>query len=74
MRSSNQSINPRWSDLLHRAVTEPGVVSKAFSRFHQYSLGNQLLALVQCEGRGIEPGPIATYPQWRELGRHDKEG
>ena len=74
MRSSNQSTNPRWSDLLHRAVTEPGVVSKAFSRFHQYSLGNQLLALVQCEGRGIEPGPIATYPRWKELGRHVKKG
>src|SRR5579864_77266 len=74
MRSSNQSINPRWSDLLHRAVNEPGVVSKAFSRFHQYSLGNQLLALVQCEGRGIEPGPIATYPRWRELGRHVRKG
>jgi antirestriction protein ArdC len=74
MRSSNQSINPRWSDLLHRAVTEPGVVSKAFSRFHQYSLGNQLLALVQCEGRGIEPGPIATYPRWKELGRYVRRG
>jgi hypothetical protein len=38
--------NPRWADPLHKAVTERGVVSKAFSRFHHYSLGNQLLALV----------------------------
>jgi antirestriction protein ArdC len=74
MRSSSKFINPRWSDLLHRAVTEPGVVSKAFSRFHQYSLGNQLLALVQCERHGIEPGPIATYPRWKDLGRHVRKG
>ena len=74
MRSCNQSINPRWSDLLHRAVTEPGVVSKAFSRFHQYSLGNQLLAFLQCEKRAIEPGPIATYPKWKECGRYVRKG
>jgi antirestriction protein ArdC len=74
MRSSNQSINPRWSDLLHRAVNEPGVISKAFSKFHNYSFGNQLLAFVQCESRGIEPGPIATYPRWKELGRHVRKG
>jgi antirestriction protein ArdC len=32
------------------------------------------LALVQCGMRGIEPGPIATYPRWKELGRHVKRG
>lgn len=75
MRSYNQSsVSPRWSDLLHRAVTEPGVISKAFSRFHQYSFGNQLLALSQCEARGIEPGPIATYPRWKELSRYVRKG
>jgi hypothetical protein len=73
MQSYNHT-NPRWSDLLHKAVTEPGVISKAFSRFHQYSFGNQLLALLQCEGRGIEPGPIATYPRWKDLGRHVRKG
>jgi hypothetical protein len=66
--------NPRWADLLHKAVTEPGIISKAFSKFHQYSFGNQLLALLQCEGRGIEAGPIATYPRWKELGRHVRKG
>lgn len=66
--------NPRWAELLRKAVTEPGVVSKAFSRFHQYSLGNQLLALAQCERRGIEPGPLGTFSRWKDLGRFVKRG
>jgi N-terminal domain of anti-restriction factor ArdC/IrrE N-terminal-like domain len=73
MQSYNHT-NPRWGDLLHKAVTEPGVVSTAFSKFHNYSLGNQLLALLQCQGRGIKPGPIATYSRWKELARYVRKG
>jgi antirestriction protein ArdC len=72
--SYNDSNNPRWADLLHKAVTEPGIVSTAFTRFHGYSFGNQLLALIQCRARNIEPGPIATFPKWKELGRYVKKG
>jgi antirestriction protein ArdC len=72
--SYTDSNNPRWSELLHRAVTEPGIVSTAFTRFHGYSFGNQLLALIQCRSRNIEPGPIATFPKWKELGRYVKKG
>lgn len=74
MKSFNKSINPHWSDLLQQAVTEPGVISQAFRRFHSYSFGNQLLALWQCRSRGVEPGPLATYPHWKELGRHVRKG
>src|SRR5579864_4228833 len=75
MQSYHQSSSfPRWSELLHKAVTEPGVISHAFSRFHNYSLGNQLLALQQCQLRHIEPGPIATFPRWKELGRYVRKG
>src|SRR5882762_5347194 len=73
MQSYNDS-NPRWAELLHKAVTEPGIVSTAFSKFHSYSLGNQLLAFVQCERRGISPGPIGTFRRWKELGRYVKKG
>jgi antirestriction protein ArdC len=73
MRSYIESTNPRWAELLRRAVTEPGIISQAFTRFHNYSMGNQLLAWCQCERRGIEPGPIATYPKWKQLGRHVKK-
>jgi hypothetical protein len=69
MRSYSESTNPRWAELLRRAVTEPGIVSQAFTRFHNYSMGNQLLAWCQCERRGITPGPIETYPRWKELSR-----
>ena len=63
-----------FADLLQSAVTEPGIMSAAYRQFHHYSLGNQLLAWGQCLTRGIQPGPMATYPKWRELGRHVRKG
>ncbi len=65
---------PQFADLLSRALTEPGIVSRAYSAFHGYSLGNQLLALVQCTERGITPGPIATFVGWKEKGRFVRKG
>src|SRR5437868_6420335 len=59
----------KWTELLEMAVKQPGVLMKAYSAFHGYSLGNQILAMVQCQMRGIEPGPINTYPGWQALGR-----
>jgi antirestriction protein ArdC len=47
----------------------PGAIHQAYTRFHRYSLRNQLLALSQCERRGIMPGPLATFRQWQSLGR-----
>ena len=63
-----------WKRLLTEAVTKPGLISSAYSRFWRYSIGNQLVALVQCHQRDIEPGPLATFPKWKELGRHVKKG
>src|SRR5262245_46090911 len=63
-----------FADLLASAVNEPGIISAAYRQFHTYSLGNQLLAWWQCLQRGIQPGPIATYQRWRELGRHVRRG
>src|SRR6478672_1422777 len=63
-----------WQKILHDAISEPGVIHNAYSRFHNYSLGNQLLALFQCSARGIQPGPIATFPRWKELGRYVRKG
>jgi antirestriction protein ArdC len=64
----------RFASLLQEAVTKPGIVSAAYSAFHNYSMGNQLLAWSQCVTREMQPGPMATYPRWRELGRHVKRG
>ena len=63
-----------WSALLAEAVSKPGLVSEAYSRFWSYSVGNQLLALWQCLLRKIEPGPINTFLNWQALGRHVRKG
>lgn len=69
-----ESTQPSWAALLESAVTEPGIISSAYSQFHHYSIGNQLLAWAQCEQRGIPLGPMATFIRWKELGRHVKRG
>ena len=66
--------HPTWEHLLRDAVQQPGTVSAAYSAFHSYSIGNQLLALFQCAARGIRPGPIATFMRWKELGRSVRKG
>jgi len=63
-----------WAALLEEAVNKPGFIHEAYTRFHNYSLGNQLLALYQCVERGLQPAPLASYRKWKELGRHVKKG
>ncbi len=65
---------PKWSALLVEAVNKPGMIMEAYSAFHSYSIGNQILAMVQCQMRGLEPGPINTFPGWQALGRSVKRG
>lgn len=65
---------PSWEQLLIDAVNTPGKVLKAYTLFHNYSLGNALLALTQCYMREIQPGPINTYQGWKELGRQVVKG
>src|ERR1017187_8188836 len=55
-------------------ASQPGVIHEAYSRFWNYSLGNQILALMQCRARVIEPGPLASFNRWKELGRHVRKG
>src|SRR2546425_5314049 len=64
----------QFRQLLNEAVSKPGTVMKAYSQFWNYSLGNQLLALIQAAERGISPAPIASFNRWKELGRHVKRG
>src|SRR5262249_46946736 len=70
----DSSNREKWSELLRQAVSQPGLMLKASSAFHGYSLGNQLAALMQCNIRGIEPGPIDTYKGWQEKGRQVRKG
>src|SRR6266536_341507 len=63
-----------WQKILHDAITQPGSIHEAYSRFHNYSIGNQLLAMFQCSARGLELGPIGTFMHWKEAGRHVRKG
>jgi len=63
-----------WAALRDEAVKKPGFIHDAYSRFHNFSLGNQLLALHQCAERGFQPAALASYLRWKELGRHVKKG
>src|ERR1700730_4830737 len=65
---------PKWSALLVEAVNKPGLIMDAYSAFHSYSVGNQILAMIQCQLRGLEPGPINTFAGWQALGRSVKRG
>src|SRR5437016_12903685 len=70
--TKDRSVN--FQELLHEAVSKPGALMKAYSLFWNYSLGNQVLALVQANQRGIPLGPIASFNRWKELGRYVKKG
>src|SRR5437870_1536632 len=59
---------------LEEAVTKPGTLMRAYALFWNYSLGNQILALIQANKRGLTLGPIASFNRWKELGRHVKRG
>src|SRR5436309_15413900 len=64
----------QFRQLLEEAVTKPGTLMRAYSLFWNYSLGNQILALIQANNRGIHLGPIASFNRWKELGRYVKKG
>jgi antirestriction protein ArdC len=63
-----------WGELLHSAVNTPGKLLAAYTAFHNYSMGNALLALEQCLTREIEPGPLNSYNGWLALKRHVRKG
>ncbi len=72
--TENQKIATSCLTIVQQAISEPGLIHDAYRRFHGYSLRNQLLALFQCNSRGITPGPLATYRRWERLGRHVLRG
>jgi len=73
-KPTTQSERPQWATLLAEAVSKPGLLLRAYSQFHDYSIGNQLLAITQCYGRNLDIGPINTFKGWDALGRTVKKG
>ena len=55
--------------ILHIALTQPGVMNQAYRAFHNYSIGNQLLAALQLLAKGLPLAPIASFNAWCEKGR-----
>lgn len=68
------NVNVNFIDLLSTAIEQPGIISRAYSAFHDYSLGNIMAAAFQCASRGIDLGPISSYKSWLEKGRQVKKG
>ena len=58
-----------WNALLNEALTAPGNLHGVYDRFHEYSLTNYLLFMMQ----GIHE-PVASYKRWQSLGRHVLQG
>jgi len=74
MTTQTISHELNWSELLRSAVKDTGIISKAYSVFHNYSIGNQILATMQCIAQGIPVAPINTYNGWKKLNRQVKKG
>lgn len=66
--------NIQWAEYLKEAVEQEGILSSCYSVFHDYSIGNQLLAYYQLKARDLPLAPIASYKKWQSLGRNVKRG
>ncbi|OWG12596.1 hypothetical protein KDK82_6023 [Delftia sp. K82] len=65
---------PDWSKLFDSILTDPGVLGTYYSAFHEYSLGNQVLAMMQLVDRGLPISPISSFHAWKEKGRKVAKG
>ena len=69
-----KSNRANWGKLFSDALLCPGKVSEAYSVFHDYSLGNAILAAMQLTVKGLPLSPIASFNKWKQLGRCVKKG
>lgn len=66
--------NETYEAMFFGALEKNGKLLKGYSNFHRYSFGNQLFAMWQMIGRGIEVSPIATFKKWQSLNRQVRKG
>lgn len=66
--------NEIYEQLFTMALEGEGKSLKGYSNFHRYSFGNQMFAMWQMIGRGLEVSPIATFKKWQSLGRQVQKG
>ena len=72
--NTNTNTVIEFGSLLQKALMEPGIVNEAYRAFHNYSMGNQILAAVQLLNKGLSLSPIASFNAWKEKGRTVKKG
>jgi hypothetical protein len=74
LKTTEAQQQAHFSQILSTALTEPGRVNAAYRAFHNFSLGNQMLAAEQLFARGLDLSPIASFNTWRERGRAVQKG
>ncbi len=74
MKTKTHEAPQTWARLLVEAVNVPGHAAACYRAFHNYSIGNQMLAMFQLLGRKLDIGPIATFKKWKTLGRSVVKG
>jgi hypothetical protein len=67
-------MHDKFAPLLTQALSEPGIISAAYGRFHRFSIGNQILAAIQLQERSLPMAPIASFNRWKKLGRSVTKG
>ena len=72
--SIDKDFRPDWYAMLNDVLATPGTISAAYRTFHNYSVGNAMLATMQATARGMQIGPLASFNRWKELGRQVKKG
>lgn len=65
----NSKGQANWPMLLEHALTVEGSLGKTFNRFYEYSMGNQLLLMMQ----GVNE-PVNTYKRWHDMNRYVVKG
>ena len=69
-----ESNTQKWAELLNQVLEAPGVIHDCLSMFRKYSLSNTCLIAFQCQERGLQMGPVATFEQWKKQGRYVRKG
>lgn len=52
-KTNTAAADLTFSAILATALEQPGIISAAYSAFHRYSMGNQMLAAMQLLQRGL---------------------
>jgi antirestriction protein ArdC len=68
-------VKPEWATILKAAFSDGGgEMMKAYKAFHNYSIGNQMLAMFQLQDRKLDIAPLGTFKFWESKGRKVRKG